>query len=329
MGNFMRNLYNILIYYLPPKTLSLIAIVLLVIAVPLTVYITQKQKDVRQRASEATTITLSPATSSPTVGQTVTFDIMVDPASNTIGAITLAITYDATKLTAGENALTLNTDLFSQISAPVYSTGSITAEATITDPAKVIQAATKIGSVTFTTIEATESTLIGFGNNTKLLTFSASGSAATDVPATAAPATIQIIAISTTTPGTATPSATPTTDITPEPSMQPTSTQAPQPTSTPTPQPTVPPSKPTPTTIPTEQPPTITLAPSSTPSTAPTTAPLLGDANQDGSVNILDFNIWKDEYLGEASTRHADFNNDGKVDLLDYAIWRNYGFQRP
>ena len=46
-----------------------------------------------------------------------------------------------------------------------------------------------------------------------------------------------------------------------------------------------------------------------------------GDANGDGKVDLIDFAIWKKEYLGEVATKMADFNNDGKADLTDYPIW--------
>lgn len=58
-------------------------------------------------------------------------------------------------------------------------------------------------------------------------------------------------------------------------------------------------------------------------STAPTQIPVLGDANGDRVVDILDYNIWRDEYTGILSTKRADFNNDGIVDLTDFNIWRN------
>lgn len=58
-----------------------------------------------------------------------------------------------------------------------------------------------------------------------------------------------------------------------------------------------------------------------TPSASPT--PLLGDANGDGNVDILDFNIWRDEFLGKSQTKQSDFNKDERVDLLDFSIWRN------
>lgn len=48
-----------------------------------------------------------------------------------------------------------------------------------------------------------------------------------------------------------------------------------------------------------------------------------GDANGDGSVDILDYNIWRNEFLGISTTKQSDFNNDGIVDILDFTIWRN------
>lgn len=50
---------------------------------------------------------------------------------------------------------------------------------------------------------------------------------------------------------------------------------------------------------------------------------ILGDANGDRVVDILDFNIWRDEFLGIVTTKKSDFNKDGVVDLVDFSIWRN------
>lgn len=55
----------------------------------------------------------------------------------------------------------------------------------------------------------------------------------------------------------------------------------------------------------------------------PTKGPVQGDADGDGFVTILDYNIWRDEFLGRLTTKTSDFNNDGKIDLLDFNIWRN------
>ncbi|MBI2442403.1 MAG: right-handed parallel beta-helix repeat-containing protein [Candidatus Levybacteria bacterium] len=55
----------------------------------------------------------------------------------------------------------------------------------------------------------------------------------------------------------------------------------------------------------------------------PTATPvsIVGDINKDGRVDLLDFNIWRDEFLGNVTTKLADLNNDAKVDLLDFNLW--------
>lgn len=55
----------------------------------------------------------------------------------------------------------------------------------------------------------------------------------------------------------------------------------------------------------------------------PTPLPVRGDANGDGLVTTLDYDIWKSEYLALSSTKTANFNNDQAVDGIDYVIWRN------
>jgi len=53
-----------------------------------------------------------------------------------------------------------------------------------------------------------------------------------------------------------------------------------------------------------------------------------GDANCDGKINILDFNIWRDEFLRVANTTSADFNSDNSITILDFNVWRD-GFLDP
>ncbi len=59
------------------------------------------------------------------------------------------------------------------------------------------------------------------------------------------------------------------------------------------------------------------------PPTATPTGPVPGDANGDKKVDIIDYQIWRDEYLGNVATKQADFNKDGKIDLIDFSIFRN------
>jgi len=50
-----------------------------------------------------------------------------------------------------------------------------------------------------------------------------------------------------------------------------------------------------------------------------------GDADCNTKVNLIDYEVWRQEYTKQRSTRTADFDNDGVVSLVDYEIWRrNY-----
>ena len=60
----------------------------------------------------------------------------------------------------------------------------------------------------------------------------------------------------------------------------------------------------------------------------PTPTPIPADINRDGTINILDFNIWRCEFVGNGicanppSNKNADINNDGVIDIIDFSIWR-------
>jgi hypothetical protein len=63
---------------------------------------------------------------------------------------------------------------------------------------------------------------------------------------------------------------------------------------------------------------TLVLTGTPLPTASPSVKP--GDANGDGVVDNLDYNIWLTNSLT------ADFNKDGKVDGIDYVIWvTNFG----
>lgn len=46
-----------------------------------------------------------------------------------------------------------------------------------------------------------------------------------------------------------------------------------------------------------------------------------GDANCDGKIDLIDFNLWRQQFTTTVISS-ADFNSDGKVDLVDFNIWR-------
>lgn len=100
-------------------------------------------------------------------------------------------------------------------------------------------------------------------------------------------------------------------------------------TADPTAKPTVRPTGsiyPTSTPAPTSTPiPTATKVPTPTkePSVTPTPkVVVLGDANGDKIVDMVDFQLWRWAYLSKDYSAKADFNGDKKNDLPDYQIWK-------
>lgn len=47
-----------------------------------------------------------------------------------------------------------------------------------------------------------------------------------------------------------------------------------------------------------------------------------GDADCSAVTNLIDFEIWRKEYMGQITTLSADFDNSGAVELADFEIWR-------
>src|SRR5206468_139390 len=107
-------------------------IVILLIGIPVTLYLLQKQQETRSHAQAATKMSFVPDSTaanpiSKQVGDPISLDISVDPGTNLVSYIKLEIQYDADKLaTASSNAFVPNTTAFPQsLEAPVYSPGKI------------------------------------------------------------------------------------------------------------------------------------------------------------------------------------------------------------
>ncbi len=73
---------------------------LLLIAVPVTVYFVGTQQELRSKAAPATTLTFSPASISKAVDEQFSVNIQIDTGANSVTAVKLAIAFDATKLEA-------------------------------------------------------------------------------------------------------------------------------------------------------------------------------------------------------------------------------------
>lgn len=122
---------------------------LLLIAIPVTIFFIKKQTEVRTKAQASTTLSFSPPTPLPTTSCTsFTLDVMANPGTNLVWSVNLFIIYDPTKV---ELTSITPSSVFNQtIRAASINNG--TADISIstgTDASKAISTTTKVATLTF------------------------------------------------------------------------------------------------------------------------------------------------------------------------------------
>lgn len=171
--------------FLSGKKLLLIGfITIMLVAIPATLWVLQQQQNVKSKANPSTTLSLLPATQATTVGQSISYDIYVDPGTNQVSFAKFAITYDPTKLdvvTAGTkcgSSLCPETTVFPLVvDGPTYTSGNIAVSLSVgADPTKAITTKMKIATLTLkakdvTTVPAP----IAFGGNLQVLSVNCGG----------------------------------------------------------------------------------------------------------------------------------------------------------
>lgn len=137
-------------------------IVVLLFAIPLTVFLTQQQQDVTSQAAPTTTLSFDPVSKSINVGDEAKFDIMMTPASNQVSFVKLTLIYDATKFSVDPTTgLVPNAAIFPTeqvLQGPTYSSGSISVSLSAgSNPASVISGSTptKLATLTLKAIAGT------------------------------------------------------------------------------------------------------------------------------------------------------------------------------
>jgi len=146
--------------------------IVLLIAIPLTVYLVGQQSKTKVGATASTTLSFVVPTPSPSpiaVGQPFDVQVWADPGGvNKISFVKLTIKYDPTKLSVGAGCLTVNSSAFpATLQNPTCDSSGIinvTVSAGNTD-ATAVAAKTKIATVTFTA-RATGDTILSFDYNT-------------------------------------------------------------------------------------------------------------------------------------------------------------------
>ncbi|MBI4097354.1 MAG: hypothetical protein HY428_02980 [Candidatus Levybacteria bacterium] len=138
------------------KFLLLGFVVILLVAIPVTIYMVQQQQQTTTRAQKSTTLSFEPPSSvsapiQAAVGDQVDLDIMVDPGTNQVSIVRLEVKYDPLILEAVANTPTLNTAIFPTfLEGPIPDpTGKIAATLSIDNPSKAILAKTRIATISF------------------------------------------------------------------------------------------------------------------------------------------------------------------------------------
>jgi len=221
-------------FSLSKKAILLVGIfVILLIAVPLTVYIVQQQQQTQSSAAPATTLSFTTSTPATVqVGEQVSVDIMVNPDTNVVKEILFYLSYDPDFIEPVDNGFVGNDSVlidqlgFSVYRNPTAVNGIISAGYTLaqaqtgnTSANLGIKTPTKIGTLTFTALQPGTTTL-SFSQTEPTRTFIKSGGTSDTAPenalAQALPGQITIVAPEET--ATPTPSATESATPTPTPS---------------------------------------------------------------------------------------------------------------
>jgi hypothetical protein len=82
------------------KVFLFIGIGLTLLAIPATVFFIGQQKDIRTRAAPASTLSLTPATQTVNIGDTLKLDVDIDPGTNQVVSANIYLSYDSSKLEA-------------------------------------------------------------------------------------------------------------------------------------------------------------------------------------------------------------------------------------
>src|SRR3990167_872561 len=90
------------------KLLIIGAIVLLVVALPVTVYLVQQQQTLQQGAAGEKNLSLRPANQKAKVGDSIKLNVVLHPQGVAVRYVNLVINYDSGKLEAKQGSFNKN-----------------------------------------------------------------------------------------------------------------------------------------------------------------------------------------------------------------------------
>lgn len=189
-------LYDLIMSIPSGKKILLIGfIIMLLVAIPLAIYFVSLQQKTATTSVPATNLSFTPGSQSLELGANTTFDINIDPGTNSVSFVKLLVSYDATKLATEGAGFVPNAGVFSSvIQGPAYGPGTIFVTLSIGANAPPVTKPSKLGTLTFKSIAPTDAapTQVTFGNQTQVLSVGAVDQFNENVLSTTVPATISI-----------------------------------------------------------------------------------------------------------------------------------------
>lgn len=179
-------------------------IIVILVAIPFSVYIAQQRQRTTTKAAASTTLSFDPASLSIKAGDTLTLNVVLDPGSgataNQVSFVKLSINFDSSKFTTVTDTLAPNPNspntLTFILENPVYTSATASISLSIgADPTKVVTTKTKIAVLKLQALSQTDSTnptSITFDKNTQVLSIASSDQTSENVLSTTTPALITI-----------------------------------------------------------------------------------------------------------------------------------------
>lgn len=196
-------------------------IMVILVAIPFSVYIAQQRQQTKSKAFASTTLSFEPALKTVKVGDIVVLNIMLDPgtgvSANQVSFVKLSINFDSTKFSTITDSLKANPEspntLTTIIDDPKYEAGKATISLSIgADPTKVVTTRTKIAilqlKATDTTTPTNPNVTFDSAPNTQVLSIASGDSTSENVLSTTIPAIVTIASATTGTTPTSTPTPT-------------------------------------------------------------------------------------------------------------------------
>lgn len=183
-------------------------IVVILIAIPLSVYVAQQRQRKITKAAASTVLSFEPASPTVKVGDILTLNVVLDPgtgaSANQVSFVKLSISFNPNKFATVTDSLAPNpaspNTLTSVLEDPVYESGKASISLSIgADPTKVVTAKTKIAILRLKAIDIDNFVTPTVPNirfdpapNTQVLSIASSDQTSENVLSTTIPATVTI-----------------------------------------------------------------------------------------------------------------------------------------